>query len=184
VNGDGADDYLLSSYAPGSWHPNFVDGPVGILATGLRSPFVGYGIDDLCPPSTSSIDCEAKISYGGTTSPTYGQDLTVLVEHLPESAPVMFVWGRGSFITPLSSGYLCFGGPNYRLGIQRAGSGAAPCPNGSVSTGNAQRPISKAELASFGVTAGHYIRAIYRDSGAPPGQDMGTTGAMACTMWP
>lgn len=168
ANGDGRSDVLV------------VQGGVSLVLDGLAQPHAWAS----CPGKASSNGCVPMVTIQGTPSLTQFADLELHVSKLPVGALGVCLYGPSSATLPFGSGVLCVAPPFLRKPMQPPTLFANSC-SGLPSAG-VVCPLTKPDLAALGLAPGDgiYVQAWFRDTGAPPPDDFGLSGALSIQLWP
>ncbi len=181
VDGNGADDILLSFHWPG-YESYYWGYRSALVLTDVTPPSAVWS----CPAKITSMNCAPSILFDGAPSPTMGDDLLLVATGLPLGSFGAFFWSTGQDLTPFAGGALCLASPIYRLAIADSFQERFYCHDEDRLGGAIRYRLDKSELANFGLVPGEtfYVQAIFRDAGFAPPNDVGLTSAIEFCVWP
>lgn len=169
ANGDGRSDVLHSSGAS-----------VKVVLDGLANP-VSLAA---CPGQASPNGCVPQVLAKGTPSLTQFADLEFHVSKLPVDTVGVCLYGADSAALPFGSGVLCVAPPFLRKSMQSPTLFGNSCA--AMTSAGTKCRLTKLDLAALGLAAGDefYVQSWFRDTGAPPPNLFGLSGALAIQLWP
>jgi hypothetical protein len=110
-----------------------------------------------CPAGPNSAGPGATLTWRGPVNPAQGQ---LVLEGLPPSAPVIYVYGQARQQLPYGNGSLCVGPSAFILARSRADA------NGVATLRVAQGEVEDARWLLSGLLTDVDFQAIYGDAGA------------------
>lgn len=178
IDGDGKVDYITGAY----FHYHGSPG-VSVILTGRQSPDLVLECARFVANNTNSLGCAPVMGHWGAPSLSMGQPLELSAQLFRNRVSAAMIATFGSVPgVPFAQQALCLAGPRQYLRIGNTGGSAT----GNDCTGTLNVPLSQAQMAQLGWTAGSVltVQCWARDPGFVAHGELSLSEALYFTIWP
>lgn len=178
IDGDGTVDYITG----GHYYPEGTFG-VSVMITGRRSPGLVWECSQWMANNTNSLGCAPLMGSSGAPSLSTGDPFSLWTRQFRNRVSAAMIASAASVPgVPFAQQALCLAGPRQYVRVANTGGSAA----GNDCTGTLNVPLSPAQMAQLGWTAGSVltVQCWARDPGFAAHNELSLSDALFVTIWP